>query len=417
VAPQSAPEHAVPNSHSIVPIVLIFSLAALAQDNSQPSEHSLTLSGSQIWTDTGIDVAAGEMLTFRSETKPGSDANCSPEGFINTAGDYFRIPLDSAPVGALIAKSSEKADPILVGKGTTLKVGSAGRLFLGVNEDGKSNCTFAVKVSIAQTQNSAAQAESGRANMKDQLSSAAKVWLQGQFGKPSQANNSEGSNAVTSSATTGTAPVPSSRLKLPNIILDADLRKNIDGLPRRVHDHLGNPGDMVNFVIVGAEDRAKAALDAADWHLADVDSKKAGLNAVMNTYQKKDYLEMPMSHLYLFDRMQDFGYEQAQAYSVVASRHHFRMWKAPFTWNGETVYVGAGTHDIGFEKDVRSGHLTHKIDPEVDGERENIAQSLDKSGKVKSMTYYLPPEPVQDAQNASGGGYRSDGRLLVVFLQ
>ena len=148
---------------------------------------------------------------------------------------------------------------------------------------------------------------------------------------------------------------------------------------------------MVNFVIVGAEDRAKAALDAANWHLADVDSKKAGLNAIVNTYQKEDYLEMPMSHLYLFDRVQDFGYEQAQAYSVVASRHHFRMWKAPFTWNGETVYVGAGTHDIGFEKDVRSGHLTHKIDPEVDGERENIAQSLDKSGKVKSMTYYLPP--------------------------
>ena len=63
------------------------------------------------------------------------------------------------------------------------------------------------------------------------------------------------------------------------------------------------------------------------------------------------------------------------------------------------------------------GHLTHKIDREVDGERENIAQSLDKSGKVKSMTYYLPPDPVQDAKNASGGGYHSDGRLLVVFLQ
>src|SRR3954452_13608425 len=33
------------------------------------------------------------------------------------------------------------------------------------------------------------------------------------------------------------------------------------------------------------------------------------------------------------------------------------------------------------------------------------------------MTYYLPPEPVQEAKNASGGGYHSDGRLLVVFLK
>ena len=32
------------------------------------------------------------------------------------------------------------------------------------------------------------------------------------------------------------------------------------------------------------------------------------------------------------------------------------------------------------------------------------------------MTYYLPPNPVQDAKNASGGSYHSDGRILVVFL-
>jgi len=91
--------------------------------------------------------------------------------------------------------------------------------------------------------------------------------------------------------------------------------------------------------------------------------------------------------------------------------------EAPFTWNGETIWVGAGTHDIGFEKDIRTGKLTHKIDPEVDNERENIAQSLEKSGKVKSTTYYLPPNPVQEARNASGGGYHSDGRLLVIFLK
>jgi LssY C-terminus len=173
----------------------------------------------------------------------------------------------------------------------------------------------------------------------------------------------------------------------------------------------------VNFVIVGGQENVQAALDAADWHVADLDSKEAGLKAIMDTYQKQDYLQMPMSHLYLFDRMQDFGYEQAQAFAVVATRHHFRLWKAPFTWNSEPVWVGAGTHDIGFEKDVRTGKLTHKIDPDVDAERENIGQSLDKSGKAKSIGYYLPPNPVQDAKNASGGGYHSDGRLLIVFLK
>ena len=143
-------------------------------------------------------------------------------------------------------------------------------------------------------------------------------------------------------------------------------------LPRRVNDQFNNQGDMVNFVLVGSQEQVQSALEAANWHVADIDNKEAVMKAVLETYQKQDYLQMPMSQLYLFGRKQDFGYELAQAYSVVASRHHFRIWKAPSTWNGQTMWAGAGTHDIGFEKDQRNGSVTHKIDPAVDGERDNI---------------------------------------------
>lgn len=223
------------------------------------------------------------------------------------------------------------------------------------------------------------------------------------------------SNAVTAGSTPAAVSIPA--LKVSDAALDAALSKDLDGLPRRVHDHFKNPGDMVNFVMVGSEQQVQSALAASEWHAADRDDKQAVLNAIVQTYGKKDYLAMPMSTLYLFGRPQDFGYEQAEAYSVVANRHHFRLWKAPFTWNGQTVWVGAGTHDIGFEKDQRNGKVTHKIDPAVDGERENIGASLEKAGKVKSMAYYLPPNPVQEAKNATGGGYHSDGRMLVIFLQ
>jgi hypothetical protein len=66
---------------------------------------------------------------------------------------------------------------------------------------------------------------------------------------------------------------------------------------------------------------------------------------------------------------------------------------------------------------TNSHNVTHKIDPAVDGERENIGASLQKSNKAKTFSYYLPPNPVQDAKNATGDGYHSDGRLLVVFLK
>lgn len=309
-------------------------------------------------------------------------------------------------------KTAETGAPTFIGASGDVRSSDAGHLFLGLNQASASNCAFVVKATIVHGQ--AATAPTG---MRDKLSSAAQVFFKTQFGEKkteqSGSNNAvSGNTALPGNGESGTT----GGLKLPSVILDSELQKNIDGVPRRVHDAHGNMGDMINFVIVGSQDKVQAALSAADWHVADVDSKEAGLKAIMNTYEKKDYLEMPMSHLYLWDRMQDFGYEQAQAFSVVATRHHFRLWKAPFTYNNETVWVGAATHDTGFEKDVRTGKLTHKIDPNVDDERENLASGLQKSGKTKSMNYYLPQNPVQEAKNASGGSYHSDGRLLVVFL-
>ena len=94
---------------------------------------------------------------------------------------------------------------------------------------------------------------------------------------------------------------------------------------------------MVNFVIIGPQKDVQAALDAATWHAADTNNEKAVLAAIQATYEKKDYLQMPMSTLYLFGRKQDFGYEMAEPIAMVASRHHFRIWKAPFTWKGQEV--------------------------------------------------------------------------------
>jgi hypothetical protein len=277
--------------------------------------------------------------------------------------------------------------------------------------------------SLEKTAANSAQAR----NIKSKLATAAQIWLNGQFGEasssspgPSAASSSpplNSSTTVPAASTVASASASTPVLKVSDTPLDETLRKTIDGLPRRVRDRFDNAGDMVNFVLIGSKEQTQNALEAADWHIADTDSRESGVKAVLDTYKNKDYLTMPMSRLYLFDRVQDFGYEEAEPYAVVASRHHFRLWQAPVTWNGQTLWVGAGTHDIGFEKDQRNGKITHKIDPAVDGERENIGQTLQKTGKVKNLSYYLPPGPVQETHNATGGSYHSDGRLLVIFLQ
>jgi hypothetical protein len=287
-----------------------------------------------------------------------------------------------------------------------------------MNSSANPPCRGALSVKVQKTIASASATSAGGAEpktrgaqLKSQLSTAADVFLEGQFGI---GKSESGASSATSAAGASPAAVP---LKVSDATLDAALRKNIDSLPRRINDQFNNLGDMVNFVIVGTEKNLQAALEAASWHIADTDNRKAVLNALTQTYDSKDYLAMPMSTLFLFGRKQDFGYEFAEPIAMVASRHHFRIWKAPFTWNGQEVWVGAGTHDIGFAKDKRNNNVTHKIDPAVDGERDNIGVTLQKAAKAKTLAYYLPPNPVQEAKNATGDGYHSDGRLLVIFLQ
>jgi LssY C-terminus len=390
----------------IVAVALLTASRGMAQTTSTTtpaadSDYSFNVSTSQSWIDTGVDLQTGDVLTITASALN----KCDPSG-VSGVSNTTGLPVADALPGALIAKLQAQGVPILIGSSKDITVDAAGHLFLGVNAGNKPPCegSFAVKV------HSQAGSASNRGDvLKKQLETAAQIFMAGQFGSDTTtATNSTSGGAATSTA---------AALKISSTPLDSGLRKDIDGLPRRVNDQFKNLGDMANFVLVGSEQQVQSALDAANWHVADTSDSKAVLGAIMDTYENKNYLAMPMSTLYMFGRRQDFGYEQAEPIAMVASRHHFRLWKAPVTWKGQTVWVGAGTHDIGFAKDLRNGSITHKIDPSVDGERENIGSSLQKTGKTKTMSYYLPPNPVQDAKNATGDGYHSDGRILIVFLQ
>ena len=402
-----------------------------AQVTSTAQNSTVQVSTAQPWTDSGLDLQSGDALEISATASPETPAVvsgpvCDPKGVTRAVAHATDLPLPAAPAGALIARLHEHgAAPLLVGASRAFHIAEPSHLMLGMNLSGSARCLgeITVKVHVIPAGSSAASTTATDAStgqqrprgdhLKSELSTAAQVFMSGQFGFGKSDNG--GSNATSSAGTeTSTAVAP---LKVSDAALDPQMRTSIDSLPRRVNDQFQNLGDMVNFVIVGSQKDVQAALDAATWHVADTDNKKAALNAFLETYDNKDYLAMPMSTLYLFGRKQDFGYEMAEPIAMVASRHHFRIWKAPFTWSGHEVWVGAGTHDIGFAKDKRNGSVTHKIDPAVDGERDNIGSSLQKANKAKTLTYYLPPDPVQDAKNATGDGYHSDGRLLVIFLQ
>jgi hypothetical protein len=196
------------------------------------------------------------------------------------------------------------------------------------------------------------------------------------------------------------------------------LREFIQQMPTRVADKDGTPGDMVNFVLVGSREQVENAFAAAGWKQVDRTTTEAAVRIAISIFNKRIYTELPMSELFLFDRSQDFGFARADPVAVIAERHHFRIWESPWkTTQGDTIWLGAGTHDIGFEEDRRTGEITHRIDADVDKEREFIGATLREAGRVAGFGYLRPPDPVREATTAHGGPYRSDGRVLVLVLK
>jgi len=322
------------------------------------------------WTDTGIDLRAGDLVKIVAEgqiTFPGAGKNAAlmvtPKGVSRGFRDLMMVyPVNDAPRGALVGRwgDSPAARAFLIGDKFEGRVPITGHLFLGLNQTAPAAADGNFKALI--THNAAAE-------------------------------------------TTESFELPDFTQAL------------IDQIPRRVEDATGTPGDRTNFAIVGTEEQVKAAFATAGWSAVDKDKGSAVVSGILATLARRSYVTLPMSVLNLFGRGQDFGYAQGDPVMVVAQRHHFRLWKAPFDLNGLTVWAGAGTHDIGFDKDQRNGGLTHKIDPDVDLEREYIGESLKATGMVVKTAYLTPSDPITTAKTAHGEEFHSDGRTLIIFLR
>ena len=341
--------------------------------NSPPGKERVSqevqISGDQAWVDTGIDVQPGEHVVITTTGKlrySDAEEDNGPDGLPRGFRDLLRVlPFNQAGRGALIGRIGDKdaAQPFLVGAHRDVVAPVAGRLALGVNEatDDTGTGTYVVRVEVYAPENGKARA------VAKQVSS------------------------------------------LPGI--DKDLFVKI---PRRVSDKQGNPGDMVNFLILGSQTAMENVFTTAGWVKVDPDVKETILHGILESISKESYLTMPMSQLYLFGRPQDFGWAHAEPISVVKTRNHLRIWKAPFEANGETLWVGAATHDTGFERDQRNNGVTHKIDPDIDLERDYVEKTLASTGLVTEISHFLPEKPLKEAKTATGGSFHSNGQVLVM---
>ncbi len=350
--------------------------ASSQKSSSTKSLPTVEVSGSKQWTDTNIDLRAGEKLQITAEgTITYAKGNqFGPAGIARGFADLIhQYAVPNGAHGELIGRlgAGAAAEAFEVGASSTYTAPVAGRLFLGINESMKdaegATGSFQVKIEVL----------------------------------------SEGLSTADATAVGGPAETA-----MPAITLAL-----LDSIPRRISDKDHHPGDMVNILIVGTEAEMVKAFTTAEWVKVDKSVENTMLSGLEDTFEKKDYLTMPMSTLYLFDRPQDYGFAHAEPVRVFMSRNHLRVWKSPYEVTGRPLWCVAATHDIGLERDQRNNGVTHKIDPAIDGEREYVNQTLSGTGLVAARGHVVPANPLTEAKTATGGGFHSDGRILVLVLK
>jgi hypothetical protein len=62
--------------------------------------------------------------------------------------------------------------------------------------------------------------------------------------------------------------------------------------------------------------------------------------------------------------------------NTFAKRQHLRVWKLEKTYNGQTAWIGAATHDIDTSSSRAKTKWSHRTDPPIDREREWVATDL-----------------------------------------
>ena len=343
--------------------------------SSRREFYSLEIDGSTQWRDTGVDLRVGAKVQITAEgTITYAKGNqFGPAGISRSIKDVIhQYAVPNGAHGELIGRlgTGVGAEPFEVGADAAYTAPVAGRLFLGINQSMRD-----------------AEGASGSFQVRIEVLSA---------------------GLSTADATVVGGPAETA--------IPAITPKLLDSVPRRIADQNHSPGDMVNILIVGTEEELVKAFIAAHWVKVDKAVESTVLSGLLATLENKDYLTMPMSTLYLFDRPQDYGFAHAEPVRVVMSRNHLRVWKSPYQVNGRPLWCVAATHDIGFEKDQRNNGVTHKIDPAIDGEREFVNQTLSGTGLVSARGHVVPTHPLTEAKTATGGEFHSDGRILVLVL-
>jgi hypothetical protein len=173
--------------------------------------------------------------------------------------------------------------------------------------------------------------------------------------------------------------------------------------------------DPTNVLFIGNRDQISDAFQAAGWtEPSPSSSLRDRIHWIRAAAELHGDEAAPMSLLLLNGADPDLAWQKG--FNDVSKRHHIRMWKMAETWHGREVWIGAATHDVDFAY-LRPGRtLAHKIDGDIDQERDKVAYDLAFSTCASILDWTARPDFPRAASNATGDSISTDGRMVAIEL-
>ncbi|MRK01780.1 hypothetical protein GEV27_09625 [Aeromicrobium sp. S22] len=178
-------------------------------------------------------------------------------------------------------------------------------------------------------------------------------------------------------------------------------------------------GDPVNLGFLGREGQVHAALSAAGWTMAEPVDLRSSVHIVLSVLRGRSYAAAPVSPLHLFDRPQDFAYEQ-EVRGSPSKRHHARFWRCPDGWflpgGARADWLAAATFDSRVGLSLFTLQVTHHIDANTDVERDFLVESVQAAVPGASVSTINNFSSGYHHVNGGGDRIRTDGDLPIVDL-
>jgi hypothetical protein len=178
-------------------------------------------------------------------------------------------------------------------------------------------------------------------------------------------------------------------------------------------------GDPVNLALNGDEAEIVRTMKAAGWVRATPLNLKSSFKMAYTSITASSYPDAPVSPLFLFSRQQDLAFE-LDDHGKPRQRHHVRFWKTPSDWwlpgGRKADWLGAATFDKNVGLSLFTGQITHKIDADIDKERDFVVESLRKADpevKIKFAEHFMTSF---HGRNGGGDRIETDGALPFIHL-